>query len=111
MGVTWLQDETLRSDHAFVSCELLAVNISLTGTSKCSQARWEKGASWEDVTARIDNALKFIAGWAARLLLNQVFKALGCCREVQGFATQSPGQSCVVALGSSVPWQGTTAGW
>ena len=75
MGVTWLQDETLRSDHAFVSCEFLAVNISLTGTSKCSQARWEKGASWEDVTARIDNALKFIAGWAARLLLNQVVKA------------------------------------
>ena len=66
----------LRSDHAFLSYDLPAINIGLIGTSKCCQARL-------DVTAKVDIAFKCIAGWAARLLLSQVVRAwvaVGKCK-------------------------------
>ena len=68
----------LRSDHAFLSYDLPAINISLIGTSKCCQARL-------DVTAKVDIVFKFIAGWSACLLLSQVVRAwvaIGKCKDL-----------------------------
>ena len=65
LEVTWLQEDELRSDHAFVVCRCRSASIPLLQSQHVGVARWGLGAAWDEATDAVKSSLSFASAWAA----------------------------------------------
>ena len=83
IDTSWLQEEELRSDHAFLLCSSSTATIPILKQQQVGVARWGFGAGWEEASEAVSCSLKFAAAWAACALNDRTLRswtAQGKCR-------------------------------
>ena len=75
LKVSWLQEEALRSDHAFLVSTCHMATIPILKQQQVGVARWGLGSTWDDALDEVKFSLTFASCWAACALNNGTLRA------------------------------------